>query len=468
MAHILIIDDEISIRLALEKYLKQSGHTVFTAADGEEALKILERKPVDLALVDLVLPKVDGLSVIRRMKVLSPETISIVLTGFGTITSAVEAMKSGAYHYLTKPFDLKDIGAIIQRALDQKEFKRENIALKKQIERHHFENIIGKSKEIESIFDLIGKVAETDSTILILGESGTGKELVAKAIHTQSPRKENPLIIVNCATIPEELLESELFGHMKGSFTGAHETTEGKFAAADEGTIFLDEIGEMSQKLQVKLLRVLQERKFEPVGSTQSREVNVRILAATNCNLEEAVKQNRFREDLYYRLNVIPILIPPLRERPEDIPLLVAHFLDRYAKTYNKSIAGTTEEAKKALYFYPWPGNVRELENTLERIIILKEKGKIELRDLPPQIRGDAPRRLQQNSMDIPETGLSFKQALSGFEDSLILKALEKTGGNKNRAATLLKLNRTTLVEKIKKKGLENETPITKEEGENV
>lgn len=465
MALILIIDDEAAIRHALEKFLKGLHHEVLSACDGEEALKILERTSVDLAFVDLVMPKLDGLSLLNRMKVIAPETVAIVLTGFGTITSAVEAMKAGAYHYLTKPFELEDIASLIAQALEHHSLKKENVALKRQLhEKYRFENFIGKSEAMQSVFELIEKVADTDSTILIQGESGTGKELVAKAIHYNSNRKEKPLMTVNCAAIPEDLLESELFGHMKGAFTGAYATTEGKFQAAHQGTIFLDEIGDMSPKLQVKLLRVLQERKFEPVGSTQTREVDVRILAATNQKLEEAVKKERFREDLFYRLNVIPIHIPPLREHPEDIPLLAHYFIDKYSKEHNKAISGMSDKAKQALREYPWPGNVRELENTIERILILKDKGTIEFEDLLEKIRGDFAPPAKETTMDIPDTGLSFRHAMSVFEDHLILKALEKANGNKNQAAHLLKINRTTLVEKIKKKGLEK--LLLKEGGE--
>ncbi len=457
MSHILIVDDEVAIRRALEKFLTGLGYKVLSAGDGEEAIKILEKNPIDLALVDLVMPKLDGISFIRKMKLMAPEVIPIVLTGFGTITSAVEAMKVGAYHYLTKPFELEDIASLVQTALDHKNLKKENHFLKKHLyEKYRFENIIGKSDEIQAVFDLIEKVADTDSTILILGESGTGKELIAKALHFNSARKEKPLITVNCAAIPEELLESELFGHMKGSFTGAVATTQGRFLAANNGTIFLDEIGDMSPKLQVKLLRVLQERKFEPVGANQPIEVDVRILAATHQNLEERVKNGKFREDLFYRLNVIPIHIPPLRDRPTDIPLLLSYFISKYAQQTKKEIAGVTEKAKRLLTSYDWPGNVRELENTIERIVILKEKGSIDFTDLPDKIRGNSGiSKSRGNLFDIPEAGVSFKNAIDDFEKELILKALEKTGWNKNKAATLLKLNRTTLVEKIKKRGLE-------------
>ncbi|MDP2600366.1 MAG: sigma-54 dependent transcriptional regulator [Deltaproteobacteria bacterium] len=456
MSHILIVDDEVAIRRALEKFLTELGYKVVTAGDGEEGLKLLEKYPIDLALVDLVMPKLDGIRFIRKMKISAPEVIPIVLTGFGTITSAVEAMKAGAYHYLTKPFELDDIAALIQTALDHKNLKKENRLLKKHLhEKYRFDNIVGKSDEMQAVFDLIEKVADTDSTVLIMGDSGTGKELIAKALHFNSARRDKPLVTVNCAAIPEELLESELFGHMKGSFTGAVASTQGRFLSANGGTIFLDEIGDMSPKLQVKLLRVLQERRFEPVGSSQSVEVDVRILAATNQRLEEAVKQGKFREDLYYRLNVIPIHIPSLKNRDGDLPLLLSHFINRFSRQNKKEIMDVTDKAKKLMANYSWPGNVRELENTIERIIILKDKGTIDVADLPEKIRGNAHLAKTQGDFELPEAGISFKNAITNFEKTLILKALEKTGWNKNKAASLLKINRTTLVEKIKKRGLE-------------
>jgi len=460
MANILIVDDELSIRKALEKYLKSIGHRTYSAKDGHEALKVLEKHPIDLALVDLVMPKLDGISLIRKMKTIDPNIISIVLTGFGTITSAVEAMKAGAYHYLTKPFELDDISTLIETALEHKQLQSDNRLLKQNLhEKYRFDKIVGKSREMHDVFELVEKVARTDSTVLILGESGTGKELIAKAVHYNSHRKEKPLVTVNCAAIPEELLESELFGHMKGSFTGAVANREGRFTAAHGGTIFLDEIGDMSPKLQVKVLRVLQERKFEPVGSTQTQEVDVRIIAATNQDLEAAVKNGRFREDLFYRLNVIPISIPPLRNRPSDIPLLINHFIQKYNQENNKKTSGVTEKANEFLISYPWPGNVRELENLIERTIILKSKGSIDADDLPAPLRGEASFQTGKKSIEIPDTGISFKHALSTFENELIIKALEKTGWNKNKAANLLKINRTTLVEKIKKKGLDKQIP---------
>ena len=308
MATILIVDDEMSIRRALEKFLSGLGYSVLTAGSGPEAIKLVETNTVDLMITDLVMPKMDGTELIRKVKVIDPSMICIVMTGFGTITTAVEAMKAGAYHYLTKPFELDDVETLIRTSLDHKQLKEENWHLKKQLkEKFRFENIVGKSPEMAEVFDLIDKVADTDSTILILGESGTGKELIAKAIHFNSRRKNKALVTVNCGAIPEELLESELFGHLKGSFTGAVANKQGRFDAANGGTIFLDEIGDMSLKLQVKLLRVLQERRFDPVGATTTHEVDVRIITATNQDLDKAVREGRFREDLYYRLNVIPV-----------------------------------------------------------------------------------------------------------------------------------------------------------------
>ncbi len=467
MARILIVDDEVAIRKALERFLKGLKYEVVTAKDGEEGMRCVADQSFDLALVDLVMPKMDGVEFIRQIKKAQPGIVPIVLTGFGTITSAVEAMKAGAYHYLTKPFELDDIASLIATALEHSQLKEENRILKKQLrDKYHFENIVGNSDEMASVFDMIEKVSESDSNVLVTGESGTGKELVARAIHYNSPRKDKPLIIVNCGAIPEELLESELFGHVRGSFTGAVATRMGKFDAANGGTIFLDEIGDMTLKLQVKILRVLQEQRFDPVGSTQTHQVDVRIIAATNKNLERSVKEGKFREDLYYRLNVIPIHIPPLRERKEDIPLLIHHFVDKSCSLSGKCVSEVTPEAMSALVEYDWPGNVRELENVVERLAVVKSHGRIELSDLSHKIVGHSPESLaarkntgseQKNEFDIPDAGLSFKDAVEQFESKLIVGALKRTGGNKNKAAALLKLNRTTLVEKIKKKKLEVE-----------
>ncbi len=459
MARILIVDDEVAIRKALERFLAGLKYSVHTASDGEEALGVLKNETIDLALVDLVMPKMDGVELIRRMKREQPDIVPIVLTGFGTITSAVDAMKAGAYHYLTKPFELDDIAALIGTALEHKQLKVENRLLKTQLrDKYRFENIVGHSDEMAAVFDLVEKVADTDSTVLITGESGTGKELIARAIHYNSARRDKPLVVVNCAAIPEELLESELFGHVKGAFTGAVATHAGRFDSADNGTIFLDEIGDMTLKLQVKVLRVLQEQRFEPVGSTSTHQVDVRIIAATNQDLEKAVHDKRFREDLYYRLNVIPIHVPPLRERRSDIPLLLKHFIDKFSAESGKEPPNITQEALDGLMGYTWPGNVRELENLIERLIVLKKDDMIGVKDLPPKVAGaeaQAPGAPAEGGLvDIPDAGISFKKAVDDFESKLIIGALRKTGGNKNKAASLLHLNRTTLVEKIKKKGL--------------
>jgi len=453
-ANILVVDDEITIRKALERFLTGQGYSVFACDSGEEALRIAENEVVDVALIDLVMPGIGGIELIKKMKEIDSKMVCIVMTAFGTITTAVEAMKAGAYHYLTKPFELDDISSLVTTALEHKNLKEENRLLKQQLKaKYKFENIVGNSPEMMGVFELIEKVSSTDSTVLILGESGTGKELVAKAIHYNSPRANMSLVTVNCAAIPEELLETELFGHMKGSFTGAHVTKTGRFDAANGGTIFLDEIGDMSPKLQVKILRVLQERRFEPVGSTKSHEVDVRIITATNRDLEEEVKMKKFREDLFYRLNVIPIRVPPLRERKSDIALLTQHFIQKFNKENGKHIEGLGKTALNFFLNYNWPGNVRELENAVERLVILKSGGNVEETDLPPHILGKGNNISKRTKVDVNlSKGLSFKNAVENFENELILKALEETNGNKNKAAEMLGLNRTTLVEKIKRK----------------
>lgn len=424
--NILIVDDEAMIRRALEKFLGDLGYKTWTAENGRLGLEIVQQEQIDLVMADLMMPEMNGVELIKNVKQISPTTVCIVMTAFGTITSAVEGMKAGAYHYLTKPFDLDDIASLVATALEHQALKFENTKLRQQLKsKYKFEGIIGKGDEMQSVFALMEKVADTDSTILILGESGTGKELVAKAIHFNSARSEKPLVIVNCAAIPEELLESELFGHMKGSFTGAHQTHEGRFAAANGGTIFLDEIGDMSLKLQVKLLRVLQERKCEPVGSTKTQDVDVRIIAATNQDLEIAVREGRFREDLFYRLNVIPIKVPPLRLRTDDIPLLLNHFLKKCNEENRRNVEGFTPEAIEILNHYEWPGNVRELENFVERATILKADGWVGVADMPDKIV-KCPVQIQPQKIVIPESGLSFNDIVNDFENELILQALRK------------------------------------------
>ena len=452
---ILVIDDEEVIRKALDRFLKNQGYHVYLASDGEQGLDMIASENIDAAFVDLQMPKLPGMEVVKKIKETKPDTVTIVMTAYGTIPSAIEAIKLGAYHYLTKPFELDEIKELLNKALDYHRLKRENVLLKRQLkDKYKFSNIIGESEAIKSVFNLIEKVAHTDSTVLITGESGTGKELVARAIHYNSPRAERALITVNCAAIPENLLESEIFGHVKGAFTGAISTKPGRFEMAHGGTIFLDEIGDMGLKLQVKLLRVLQERRFEPVGSTRSKEVDVRIITATNQDLEKMVKSGRFCEDLFYRLNVIPIHIPPLRERIGDIPLLTQHLLQRANESNNKRVSSFSSEVMALFEQYEWQGNIRELENLIERLVILKGDGAITAHDLPPHMNEGKTKDLF-TSISIPDQGISFKAVVSNFEKELILKALKKTQWNKNRAASLLRLNRTTLVEKIKKKQLE-------------
>jgi len=416
---------------------------------------MIERKCYDIIFTDLMMPNIDGMEVLKYATQHSRESICMILTGYGTIKNAVEAVKLGAFDYLTKPIKMDEILITLKRALEFRDLKRENQNLKNQLKKKYkFENIIGDSEKMHQIFETIEKVADTDSTILILGESGTGKELIAKAIHYNSYRREGPFIPVNCAAIPSELLESELFGHEKGAFTNAIRTRIGRFELANGGTVFLDEIGDMSPNLQSKLLRVLQERQFERIGGVKTVKIDIRIIAATHQDLRVAVEQGRFRQDLYYRLNVIPIRVPPLRERKSDIPLLVHHFLNHFNKSKKRKIQGIHNEALNRLIGYYWPGNVRELENIIERIVILTNNDSITVQDLPEKIQSLSLDE-QTPLFEIPEEGISLDNALNEFEKRLILQALNKTGWIKNKAAQLLSLNRTTLIEKIKRQNLQ-------------
>lgn len=454
---ILIVDDDTTLRTALFRALDRTGYQVITASSKEEAEKLLNTS-INLAMIDLRLPDGDGISLMEMLKKQQPQAKAIILTGFGSIESAVEATQKGAYHFVTKPFNLDEILSLVEKALSHSQLEQENQQLRSTLHnKYQFKNIVGQSKSITKVLDLVEKVASSDATILITGDSGTGKELVTKAIHYNSPRSNKPFVPINCGAIPAELLESELFGHVKGAFTGAINNRVGRFEMADGGTIFLDEIGDMPPTLQVKLLRILQEREFEPVGGTKTIQTNVRVLAATNIDLEKAVEEGRFREDLFYRLNVIPIQIPSLKQRRSDIPVLFHHFLEKFNLKSGRKITSITPEAMDTLYTYTWPGNIRELENLVERITILKSDSIITVNDLPEKY---LQRTYSTNSeeLEIPETGMDFNSAVDQYENALILKALEKTGWNRNQAAILLKLNRTTLVEKIKKKGLK-QTP---------
>ena len=454
MERILVVDDDLEIREGVADVLRQAGYDVDDAKDGKKAIKCIETGSYDLVLTDLNLPKVDGMKVLRHVLDESPDTICIILTGFGTIKGSVEAIKMGAFDYISKPVKSDEIVIVVEKALKFRRLERENILLKQQLrKKYQFENFIGDSKPIQKVFELIEKVADTDSTVLITGESGTGKELIAKAIHYNSYRRDNPMVVINCGAIPEELLESELFGHEKGAFTGAHKMRVGRFELANGGTIFLDEIGDMSPNLQVKLLRVLQEQKFERVGGTRTLEIDVRIIAATNKNLINAVNRGSFRQDLYYRLNVIPIRVPPLRHRKSDIPLLIDFFFKRIDPRKRNGINGFSSKAEDALVAYDWPGNVRELENMVERMSILANGDKIELEDVPGSIKGKGA-KIESIEVTIPKDGIVFDQAVEEYERKLILEALNETNWVKTKAAKLLNINRTTLIEKMKKKKL--------------
>jgi DNA-binding NtrC family response regulator len=456
-SHVLVVDDEELYRRSLERILTRVGHEVLEARDATEALAIAAAQPVDLVLADVRMPGLNGLELVRQLHEMHPDLPCIVVTGFGGPEQSIEALRAGAFWYLEKPFDRGQLDAVrklVDQAIEHGRLKAENRQLQRELRsKYRFENVIGASPALRSVLDLVAKVAETDSTVLITGESGTGKELIARALHYNSRRAERRLVTVNCGAIPEELLESELFGHVRGAFTSAISQREGRFALAHGGTIFLDEIGDMSPNLQVKLLRVLQDRTFEPVGSSKSQTVDVRVVAATNQDLERAIREGRFREDLYYRLNVIPIEVPPLRQRPDDIPLLVQHFLDVMHQERGTRVDSISDEALALLCRHDWPGNVRELENLIERLSVLRGEGEIRVEDLPANLRGRPSVPLAAPSL--PESGLDFREVVDRFESELIRQALEQTQGNKNRAAQLLGLNRTTLLEKIKKKGLE-------------
>ncbi len=401
-AQIMVIDDSQAVRENLQELLTAEGYEVDCCADGEEALHRLREKAYEVVLTDLSMPKLDGMAILKYLVEHSPSTICIIITGYGTIQNAVDAMRLGAFDYLCKPVAAKELLVVVQRALEHQRLREENIFLKKQLRKKFgFDNIIGTSEPMCQIFEIIRKVADTDSTVLILGESGTGKELVARAIHYYSYRQAGPFIPVNCAAIPEDLLESELFGHERGAFTHAIRTRLGRFEQAHGGTIFLDEVGDMSPNLQVKLLRVLQDHQFERIGGNKTIKVDIRVIAASNRDLEAMVETGKFREDLYYRLNVIPIRIPPLRERRGDIPILVNHFIQEFSRRKKKPVLQMAPEAMKLLTNYDWPGNVRELENLIERLVILADGDVITDKDLPERLQPTL-RDLEDYVPDIP------------------------------------------------------------------
>lgn len=455
---VLIVDDEVELRNAIGGYLTQLGYEVQSASSGEEALDLVKSVPFDILITDMKLPGIDGTSVLQEALVLYPELIGIVITGYGTVENAVEAMKKGAYDYLAKPFQLVEISLVVKQALERRRLREENAYLKIQLkEKYRFENIIGNSKPMQEVFQLVETISGTNSTVLITGETGTGKELVAKAIHFNSQRRDQKIVSINCGAIPETLLESELFGHVKGAFTGAHQTRIGRFEQAHKGTIFLDEIGNMSQTLQVKLLRVLQEREFERVGGTETVKVDVRIIAATSANLKDLVQRGEFRSDLYYRLNVIPIQLPSLKDRREDIPLLAKHFIRKYCENSNLDAKTISQESMKMLMNYIWPGNIRQLENAIERAVALVGMRNIILpSDLPHEVQ-KTNSNLFLSEIYIPDEGVNFNTEVSYLERELILQSLKKSGGNKKQAAKSLNLKRTTLIEKLKRLDLMDE-----------
>ncbi len=438
MPRILVVDDEAAMRQSLRDWLMEDDYEVDLAASGEDAISMARDRSWDIILLDLKMPGMDGLETMIRLKKMIPETEILMMTAYGSIDTAVQAMKEGAFDYLVKPFDPDEIDMLIKKIVAHKELVLENILLRKKLaERHQYDEIIGKSDAMQEVFDLISRVARTDSTVLITGESGTGKELIAQAIHGNSNRCYMPFIAVSCGALPDSLLESELFGYEKGAFTGAENSKKGRFEMANKGTLFLDEIGDISLKTQVDLLRVLQQRELMRLGSEEVIKVDVRILAATNRDLQKAIKENRFREDLYYRLNVISIHVPPLRERKEDIPLLVKAFIEKYCLELNKEVVKIAPSALKLLLGYDWPGNVRELENVIERALVIGSGKEIVQEDLPFSRKEIEP--------------YEFPKSLKMMEKMHIERILDESDWNISLAARELGIDRQTLYNKIEK-----------------
>ncbi len=456
---ILIIDDEEYMREIVRQGLEAAGFRVEDAADGKDALSRIRERPYDVIITDLRLPGVPGEKILQESLAIFPDTIVIIMTGFGNIQTAVEAIRAGAYDYLPKPFQLDELVMRVEKGVQDRRLRSENSQLRSELHGiYQFSNLVGNSAAMQSVYRLISMVAPRTSTVLISGETGTGKELIAKAIHYNGPRKDQAMVCVNCGAIPSNLLEDELFGHVKGAFTGAHQHRIGRFEQANHGTLFLDEVGNMSLDLQVKLLRVLQEREFQRVGGTTTIKVDVRIIAATNGDLQEKVRRGEFREDLYYRLNVIPIHILPLRQRREDVTPLVAHFLRKYCIEQKVQIKEICPEAMKGLVSYEWPGNVRQLENAMEMAVALSgDRVQLNTGDFPIMASsGNDEFRL--NEIDIPDDGVHFNTIVSDLERRLILRSLQLTSGNKKKAASLLHLKRTTFVEKLKRMGMESDS----------
>ena len=439
-ARILVVDDERSVRELLDITLRQEGYDVTVAIGGEAAVRALDEATFDLVITDLRMRGMDGLGVLRAVKERAPQTVVLMITAYASTDTAVEAMKLGAYDYVTKPFKLDELRLTIANSLERKRLHEENQALKRQLHKERgFANFVGRSRRMLDIFETIRKIADSPSNVMVTGETGTGKELVAQAIHHESPRRDRPFVSVNCGAIAESLMESELFGHVKGSFTGAIKDSPGLFAAADGGTLFLDEVTEVAESVQVKLLRAIQERTVRRVGESRDVRIDVRLIAASNRNLNDAVAEGVLRKDLFYRLNVIPIHLPPLRDRREDIPLLVTHFIQKLAREMGKDVRGISPEALAVLEQYRWPGNIRELENTVERAIVLGSGPSLTLDALPGELL--QPETAHEVPLEIPAEGLDLEATLDRIEDKLLQAALDRSGGVQTRAAELLKMS---------------------------
>ena len=449
LSHVLFVDDESALRTPMAERLGEHGFEVTEADSGERALELLEQFAFDVVVADLRMPGIDGTEVIEAALERYPGIVGIVVTGYGTVKDAVDAIKRGAVDFIAKPFQFDELLHVMRKAIEQRRLTSENAYLRSQLEeRYDFGGILGRSQPMQALFQLLETVAQSSSTILVTGETGTGKEVVARAIHHNSPRRAHRFVALNCSAIPETLLEAELFGHVPGAFTGATGTRQGRLEQAHKGTLLLDEVGTMSPALQMKLLRALQEREFERVGDSRTIKVDVRVIAATNSDLARMVSEGTFREDLYYRLNVIHVPVPPLRERREDISLLAKHFLSRFAPDTRMHVS---QAAMRALMAFDWPGNVRQLENAIERAVALSVgREEIDVGDLPPEV-SSVPGQAAMPFAEFPEDGLDMPAYLSSIERDLIHRSLERTGGNRNRAAELLRIKRTTLVEKLKR-----------------
>lgn len=455
-SRILVVDDEESIREFLEIMLKKEGYEVTLAEDGQKAKDLLTKKTFDMIISDLQMPHVTGIELLKHVKESYPDTVFMLITAFGTTETAVEAMKMGAYDYLTKPFKIDEVRLNIQNALRSRNLEVENRSLKKElVKEYSFQNMVGNSQAMHSIYDMVKRVSQTPTNVLITGESGTGKEVVAKAIHYNGPLKDRPFVTVNCGAIPENLMESEMFGHKKGSFTGAVADKAGLFEVADGGTLFLDEVGELPLTIQVKLLRAIQERVIRRVGATDDNKVDVRIIAATNRNLEEMVQKGGFRQDLFYRLNVINIKTPGLRERRDDIPLLANHFLKKYNERLGKNIGAISADAMEILKKYDYPGNVRELENLIERTVALEGGATILPESLPPMVNTSSGRKMaSSNEIEIGDDGVDLDKVMGQIEKELLIKAIHAAGGVKKRAAKLLHISFRSMRYRIEKYNL--------------